>query len=100
MDTRALACLLLVAIACGRSVASYETRSVELVDAGRLPEALVVLDRAIAAWPDRAELHFRRANVLTRLGREDEAQAAYDRYVELRPFADAIPYLGNSRDEP
>jgi tetratricopeptide (TPR) repeat protein len=72
-------------------------RAVELVDAGRIEEALALIDRALELQPASAALHLRRSNLLARLGREEEARAAYDRYVELQPFADAVDY---GPDEP
>jgi len=51
----------------------------------QLPDLLRELDRSIAESPDDALAHARRALVLGRLGRPDEALAAYDAALERQP---------------
>ncbi len=63
---------------------------VVLQQLGRLDEALVSYDRAVALKPDFAEAYCNRGNVLKDLKRLDEALASYDRAVALKPdFAKA-----------
>ena len=69
------------------SVEPYQDAA-RLAGGGALDEALLSIDREIARSPDDADLHFRRSNVLRELGRADEADAAYERYIELRPYGD------------
>lgn len=57
--------------------------------------ALKRIDAAVAAHPDHAEFYVLRGHVLTRLGREDEAEKAFARAVELdSELADA--YAGQA----
>jgi hypothetical protein len=48
-------------------------------------ETLVVLDRAVARFPNAAELHYRRGRVLQDLGRPADALAAYRVMIGLAP---------------
>ena len=85
----------LLAAGCGGSAAPdpHETRADGAVDRGRMEEELGSLDRLIESHPDVAEHHLERSNLLRALGRDEEADAAYDRYAELLPYRD-IPLLG------
>jgi tetratricopeptide (TPR) repeat protein len=51
----------------------------------RYEEALASYDRAITLWPDHADAHNNRGQVLRELERYDEALASYDRALALRP---------------
>jgi uncharacterized RDD family membrane protein YckC len=51
----------------------------------RLDEALIECDRAVEIAPGLAQAHTLRGNVLERLGRTQEALAAYRRAVDLDP---------------
>ena len=61
------------------------------------PEAgLRYLDRAVAAQPGQAELHYNRGKVLKQVGRLDEAEASYKEALRFNPrYADAHHNLGN-----
>src|SRR5260370_10887790 len=52
---------------------------------GRMAEALDAIDRALAVAPDTAEYHLHHANLLYRLGRLDEAAAAFGPGAALDP---------------
>jgi predicted O-linked N-acetylglucosamine transferase (SPINDLY family) len=54
---------------------------VELTRAKRLDEALAMFDRAVATWPDLADAHVCRGNVLHQLGRFADAVESYDRVI-------------------
>ncbi len=57
---------------------------------GRLPEAVLAFDRALALSDNYAEAYYNRANALRDLNRVDDAIASYDRAIALDPeFADA-----------
>lgn len=56
-----------------------------LVDAGRLEDALTVLDRAIGQFAEVNELLNQRAGVLAALGREKEAEESLRRSIALAP---------------
>jgi tetratricopeptide (TPR) repeat protein len=63
--------------------------------AGRVPQALALLDRAVATAPDAAEIWSNRSVMLVALGRPAEALASCDRALALRPeFADALSNRG------
>jgi len=53
--------------------------------AGRTEDALARVDAALAANPDTASIHEMRGSLLARLGRKDEARAAFEKSVELDP---------------
>jgi predicted O-linked N-acetylglucosamine transferase (SPINDLY family) len=62
-----------------------------LADAGNGPDALQVMDRAVAAAPLDAGTHCNRAIVLERAGDIEAALAAYDRALDIAPeFIDAL----------
>jgi Flp pilus assembly protein TadD len=67
----------------GRAITRYES--------GRIAEAAVDLDRAVALAPEMPELYQNRAVALRDLGRLDEAARDLRMYVELRPNADDRP---------
>jgi tetratricopeptide (TPR) repeat protein len=47
--------------------------------------ALAAFDRAAAAAPDLRSLHYHRGDALERLGRTEEARAAYEAEIERQP---------------
>lgn len=55
------------------------------LDRGRLEEALVLLDQAVEAAPDRADLHLSRAGALARMSRTVEARDAFAAATRLAP---------------
>jgi tetratricopeptide (TPR) repeat protein len=59
------------------------TRVVELLRLGRAEDALPIARALVEDAPDRADVHIRLGDVLVRLGRRDEAAAAYERAREL-----------------
>ena len=60
-------------------------RSIQLKDAGRFEEALAELDGAIRDGVELARAHYQRALTLDAMGRTDDAIAAYQKAIELRP---------------
>ncbi len=62
-----------------------------LVYRGRADEALVELDEVLAQRPWRAEAHAARARALERLGRTEEASAAWQRAWEIDPALEGGP---------
>jgi len=52
---------------------------------GRMEDALVAIDRALALSPQTVDYHLHRANLLHRLGRLDEAAEAFGRAAALDP---------------
>lgn len=60
-----------------------------LAEQGRLGEALALLARSVATYPDRQDLRYARATVLEHAGRVDEAIAELRSQVRSRP-ADPI----------
>jgi ABC-type polysaccharide/polyol phosphate export permease/Flp pilus assembly protein TadD len=52
---------------------------------GRIADALDAIDRALSLFPEKAEYHLHRANLLYRLGRLDEAAEAFGRAAALDP---------------
>ncbi len=70
---------------------------VALTEAGRLPEALDCLNRAVGLKPDFADGYNDRGNVLAAEGRLDEAVSDYRAAVRLKPGgAEALNNLGNA----
>ena len=64
------------------------------------PAALPLLDKALAAEPGSSELKFRKATVLERCGRFDEAAALFEALIAAEPdHAPALNYLGYMRIE-
>jgi 4-amino-4-deoxy-L-arabinose transferase-like glycosyltransferase len=59
------------------------TRVVELLRLGRAEDALPIARALVADAPERADTHARLGDVLARLGRREEADAAYARAREL-----------------
>jgi RNA polymerase sigma-70 factor (ECF subfamily) len=65
-------------------------RAVALAEAGALPEALREIETLAVALDGYPQFHAARAELLRRLARRSEADAAYDRAISLAPtFADA-----------
>lgn len=65
---------------------------------GRLPEALELIDRSVAAIPAEPEFHNNRGLALAASQRDDEAIAAYEQALELAPgHAGAWSNLGLAR---
>ncbi|MCO5168131.1 MAG: tetratricopeptide repeat protein [Planctomycetes bacterium] len=60
-------------------------RGVELLGAGDASGALRVLDEALAAHPEHAELLVNRGNALLALGRLFEAEASFERAIAAAP---------------
>lgn len=61
--------------------------------------ALAEVDRVAVEIDGYHALHATRADLLRRLGRRDEARAAYDRALELTSNAAERAYLARRRDE-
>jgi tetratricopeptide (TPR) repeat protein len=71
---------------------------------GNLDDALGELDTAVALYPDLYGAHLKRYQVLVRLGRDDDADRAYDAYeaalARVRPelsTGGAAPSTGDAR---
>lgn len=63
---------------------------------GNHPQALGLIDRAIAIYPHNAASYSNRGNALLALSRSDEALDSYDRAIELKPdYAEAYVNRGN-----
>jgi predicted Zn-dependent protease len=63
---------------------------------GQLPDALKTLDQAEAGVPDDPHIPYVRAMILKRNGRDDEANAALNRALKIRPeFQPAIELRQN-----
>ena len=63
---------------------------IQLKNLGRLDEALMNYDRAIALKPDYVEAHSNRGNCLDEMGRYPEALLSYQDALALQPHhADA-----------
>ncbi len=67
----------------GAHASSFDDRADALDAAGRHPEALAMLDEALARAPDDARLHYRRGTTLYRWNRVREARDASLRAAEL-----------------
>jgi tetratricopeptide (TPR) repeat protein len=80
-----------------RSPSILERRTRALLREGRLDGALVLLDRAVEAAPDRAELHRLRAQALAALGREPEADRAAEQAFALDPLRAAVARTAGER---
>jgi len=75
-------------------------RGMTLHQLKRLDEALASYDRALALWPDNAEVLCNRGMTLHQLKRFDEALASYDRALALRAdYADALHNRGTTLHE-
>ncbi|HXQ64534.1 MAG TPA: tetratricopeptide repeat protein [Steroidobacteraceae bacterium] len=74
-----------VATAIEDRVAVTSGRAQILADVGRGADALALLDRAIAAYPDREELRYARATVLERTGAVERALAELGDLARARP---------------
>jgi tetratricopeptide (TPR) repeat protein len=57
----------------------------ELIQQGRLQEALLMIDEFLAEERSHAEAWYKRGNVLKDLGRQEEAAESYNQAIELRP---------------
>src|SRR5262245_26875775 len=69
-------------------------RSIEHKQRGELPQALDELDRAIRDGFDLPRAHYQRGLTLVAMGRDDEAIAAYETAIDLRPeYARALVNL-------
>jgi tetratricopeptide (TPR) repeat protein len=62
-----------------------------LLAKGKIQEALEQIDAAIASTPDNARFLYVRGNALTFLDRDDEAEAAYTKAIQL-DANDALPH--------
>jgi tetratricopeptide (TPR) repeat protein len=76
------------------------------LEAGRIPDAIAALQRAVASNPRYADAYFRLGIALEKLGNTSGAIAAYDRATELLPSlteawfrAGALVYTLGHRDE-
>lgn len=58
-----------------------------LAEIGDPDEAVALVERAVAALPARADLHFRLGTVLNRQGRGAEAVASFERAIAIDPKA-------------
>jgi len=66
-----------------------------LFRAGRVSEALTILDLALDEEPDNARLHTAYGTMLFQAGRYEEAVAAFEKALELDPYlTDAHNFLG------
>lgn len=65
-----------------------EIQAISLAESGRLLDALAALDRSVLVAPDRASLYNNRAQVLSLLGRQDEA---------LRDLTAAVERAGDAQ---
>ena len=64
---------------------------------GRMDQAIVHYERALALKPDHAEAHTNLGNALAMQGRMDQAIAHYERALALKPdYAEAHYNLGNT----
>ena len=68
-------------------------RAVAVAQAGEPAAALAIADRLAASLADYPYLHSTRAELLRRLGRPDEARAAYERALELTRTAPERRFL-------
>ncbi len=67
-----------------------------LHEKGKLSEAIVLYEKAIAALPEFPEAEYQRASALQSLGKNDEAEKGFRRAVELKPdWTLAITSLGS-----
>ncbi|MEQ1921893.1 MAG: tetratricopeptide repeat protein [Pyrinomonadaceae bacterium] len=67
-----------------------------LHEKGKLVEAIVLYEKAIAALPEFPEAEYQRASALQSLGKNDEAEKGFRRAVELKPdWTLAITSLGS-----
>ena len=68
-----------------KEVQSCLARVLQLERAGRSGEALKLLNQALEALPEAADIRAARGQTLARLGREEEALADLSRAIELEP---------------
>jgi predicted O-linked N-acetylglucosamine transferase (SPINDLY family) len=72
------------------SGAALANEALRLADAGRMHEALALVDRAIAAAPNNANYRYDRGCLLYSLGRGEDAIDAFEAAIALNPdFGDA-----------
>lgn len=83
VDWRQIAALYSELVELTRSAVVELNRAVAVAEAGSPEEALAIVDGL--ALPDYRYLHSTRGELLRRLGRGDEARAAYGRALELTP---------------
>ncbi len=67
------------------NIAAALNRALELHQAGRLDEAEVFYERALAQTPDHPEAWYSRGNALQQLGRHEAAVASYDEALARAP---------------
>ena len=60
------------------------------LDQGNLEGALKVYRNTLGIAPDHVDLHFNLGKTLLRLGREEEAVGAYERFLELYGVDDEL----------
>ncbi|HEY1530961.1 MAG TPA: sigma-70 family RNA polymerase sigma factor [Galbitalea sp.] len=72
-------------------------RAVALAELDGPEVAFALIDRLATKLADYSALHAARADLLRRLGRRDEAIAAYDRAIELSHNSGEADYLRNRR---
>ena len=78
-----------------REPAAYVSLAALYVDAGRIPQALGVLDRAAAKLPGDTSVAFELGAVLERAKRYEEAERVFKRVIASDPnHAQALNYLG------
>ncbi len=65
--------------------AQHATRAMELIQQGRLEDAIACYDRALEIKPDYVEALNNRGNLLLALKRFDDALASYDKALALKP---------------
>jgi len=64
---------------------------------GRLPDAVVANQKAVALAPNAVEAHYNLANTLQDFGRPEEAEASYRQAIALKPdFVEAHYNLANT----
>lgn len=64
-----------------------------LEDEGRHEEMLIVIDAALSRLPNAEWLTSKRATVLLKLDRQDEAAASFERLASLRPDPDVVSFV-------
>ncbi|PJF39791.1 MAG: hypothetical protein CUN54_07685 [Phototrophicales bacterium] len=91
--------IVLILTACGVNAAQRNNRGNALADDGRYDEAVIALQAAQVAAPDRPEPYYNAGRALTQAGRYDEAIAAFEQALKTadEDLAIRIYYnLGNA----